>query len=44
MILTPLATAGLVAWKFLQEGDRRYAAISGMVLVILLVSMVVASL
>jgi uncharacterized membrane protein len=44
MILTPLLTAGIVAWKFLQEGDRRYAAISAMVLVILLVSMLVASL
>ena len=44
MILTPLLTAGLVAWAFLQEGDRRYAAISGMVLIILLVSMLVASL
>jgi uncharacterized membrane protein len=44
MILTPLVTAAVVAWRFLQEGDRRYAAISGVVVVILLVSMLVASL
>lgn len=42
MILTPFSTAAVVGWSFLQEGDRRYAAISGCVLVILLVSMVVA--
>jgi uncharacterized membrane protein len=42
MILTPFATAGVVAWSFFEGGDRRYAAISGMVLGILLVSALVA--
>ncbi len=44
MILTPFATTAVIGWSFLQEGDRRYAAVSGCVLVILLVSMLVASL
>jgi len=44
MIMTPAVTAGVLAWSFLQEGDRRYAAISAMVLMILLVSMLIASL
>ncbi len=44
MILTPFATTAAIGWSFLQEGDRRYAAVSGCVLIILLVSMLVASL
>jgi uncharacterized membrane protein len=44
MILTPAVTAGVVAWRFLQDGDRRYAAISAMVLIILTVAMLLASL
>ncbi len=42
MILTPFATTAVVGWSFLEEGDRRYAAVSGCVLLILLASMVVA--
>lgn len=42
MILAPFATAATIGWSFLQECDRRYAAISGCVLLILLVSMLVA--
>lgn len=38
VILTPLVTTGVVAWTFFQQGDLRYARISGVVLIILLAS------
>jgi uncharacterized membrane protein len=43
IILTPFVAAGVITWSFLQEGDRRYAAISGSVLLILLLSMVASN-
>lgn len=38
IILTPIASTIAIAIAFLREGDRRYAAISGLVLLILLTS------
>ncbi|MBA2468151.1 MAG: DUF1634 domain-containing protein [Chloroflexia bacterium] len=38
IILTPFASTLVIAIAFYRQGDRRYAAISGLVLAILLVS------
>lgn len=38
IILTPFASTIVIAGAFLRQGDRRYAIISGLVLLILLVS------
>lgn len=36
ILLTPVVTAGTIAWTFWQAGDRRFGAISTVVLTILL--------
>lgn len=43
VVATPFAAAGVIAWSFLQEGDRRYAGISALVLAILIGSLVVST-
>ncbi len=43
VIATPLVAAGVIAWSFLQQGDRRYAGIAALVLAILIGSLVVST-
>lgn len=43
MVATPLVAAAVIALSFLQEGDRRYAAIALLVLVILIGSLLVST-
>ncbi len=38
IILTPIASTIVIGWTFHEQGDRRYAMISGLVLLILLIS------
>ena len=38
IILTPIVSTTAIAWTFYRQGDRRYATISGLVLLILLAS------
>lgn len=38
IVLTPIASTIVIAWTFHEQGNRRYAAISGVVLLILLIS------
>lgn len=38
IILTPIVSTTAIAWTFYSQGDRRYATISGLVLLILLAS------